>query len=118
MPIKVFNHGDLMRDFTYVDDIVDGVNGVLNIFEKLDTYSILNIGNNTPTKLMDFISNLEDVCNKKAILENYPMQDGDVYQTFADVEWLKKIVGYQLRTDLKDGLREFVKWFKQYYPNN
>lgn len=114
-PIKVFNHGDLMRDFTYVDDIVDGVFGVLNNFEKLDSYSILNIGNNTPTKLMDFICYLEESCNKKAILENYPMQDGDVYQTYADVQHLKSIVGYQLRTDLKKGLGNFVEWFKQYY---
>lgn len=117
-PIKVFNNGDLMRDFTYVDDIVDGVYGVLNNFEKLDKYSILNIGNNMPTKLMDFISYLEAACNKNAILENYPMQDGDVYQTYAGIENLQNIIGFQFDTNLSDGLKEFVSWFKNYYRLN
>lgn len=117
-PIKVFNHGDLMRDFTYVDGIVGGVNGVLNNAEKLDSYSILNIGNNTPTKLMDFITYLEAACDKKAILEHYPMQDGDVYQTYAYVSSLKSIIGYKLQTNIQDGVSQFVTWYKNYLTFN
>lgn len=114
-PIKVFNHGDLMRDFTFVDDIVDGVIGILNNFEKLNSYCILNIGNNSPTKLIDFISYLESECNKKAILENYPMQDGDVFRTYADVSQMANLIGYKSRTHLKEGLTKFVEWYKKYY---
>lgn len=114
-PIKVFNHGDLMRDFTYIDDIVSGIIGVANSEVKPSDYRVFNIGNNKPVKLLDFIKEIEINCDKEAVLEMYPMQDGDVYQTFADIEELKKICGYEPKTPISQGLKNFVTWYRNYY---
>ena len=114
-PIKVFNNGDLMRDFTFVDDIVEGVFNVVNDLDRINKYKIFNIGNNKPVKLLDFIHTLEDVCNKKANLEFYPMQAGDVYQTYADISSLSEDFGYKPSTDIKKGLVFFVNWYRKYY---
>ena len=118
-PIKVFNNGDLFRDFTYVDDIVDGIMKVLyaqDLFkDKLVPYNIFNIGNNQPVSLMEFIRIMEIHCGKVAIKENHPMQAGDVYKTFADITNLHNAVGYKPETNLQNGLEKFVTWFKQYY---
>ncbi len=114
-PIKVFNHGDLYRDFTYIDDIVDGIEKIL--FNPLgeNAYRLYNIGNSTPVKLMDFIETIEKTLGKAAIKEYHDMQPGDVYKTFADVSALVKDFGYSPNTPLKKGINEFVKWYKSYY---
>lgn len=114
-PIKVFNNGDLMRDFTYIDDIVKGIIEVLITDKIQENYNIYNIGNNTPVKLLDFIQAVEGACNKKAQLDFYPMQDGDVYQTFADIEDLKAVTGYIPKVKINEGIQEFVNWYKAYF---
>ena len=117
--IQVYNHGDMLRDFTYVDDIVKGVEKMLlhpplpN--EDGDRYKIYNIGNNHPVKLMDFISLLEEALSMKAKMEFLPMQPGDVYQTYADISELKKDFGFAPSTPLAEGLRRFASWYKEYY---
>jgi UDP-glucuronate 4-epimerase len=114
-PIKVFNNGDLMRDFTYIEDIVKGIIEVLITDKIQENYNIYNIGNNTPVKLLDFIQAVEGACNKKAQLDFYPMQDGDVYQTFADIEDLKAVTGYIPKVKINEGIQEFVNWYKAYF---
>lgn len=114
-PIKVFNNGDLMRDFTYIEDIVKGIIEVLITDKIQENYNIYNIGNNTPVKLLDFIQAVELACNKKAQLDFYPMQDGDVYQTFADIGDLKEVTGYIPKIKINEGIQEFVNWYKAYF---
>jgi UDP-glucuronate 4-epimerase len=115
-PIKVFNNGEMERDFTYIDDIV---NGVAKIIEKnIDSrehYKIYNIGNNKTESLQDFIATIEQAIGKKAIKEMYPMQQGDVPRTFADISELIKIYNFKPTTKIKDGLKQFVNWYKSYY---
>jgi len=117
--IRIFNNGDMMRDFTYVEDIVTGVMNMLNHPPKDNgkgaRYKIYNIGNNSPEKLMYFVETLEEALGRKAKKEFLPMQPGDVYQTYADVSELIKDFGFKPETSLKDGLTEFVKWFRAYY---
>lgn len=117
-PIKVFNNGDLSRDFTYIDDIVNGIlavcDNVPTVSEEQAFYRLLNIGNATPVKLMDFIQTMEEALGKEAIKEMYPMQAGDVKQTYADVSALKAVCDYAPNTSLKEGIGEFVKWYKDY----
>ncbi|RDU23929.1 SDR family NAD(P)-dependent oxidoreductase [Anaerosacchariphilus polymeriproducens] len=118
--IKVFNNGDLYRDFTYVDDIIDGIvrlieNSIVLKQETKPPFKVYNIGNNQPEKLMDFIKYLEECLGKEAKKEFYPMQPGDVYRTFADVSDLEKDVEFKPNTSLKAGLRYFVDWYKEYY---
>lgn len=111
--IKVFNHGKMSRDFTYIDDIVDGVIKVIDSpAEKFDIY---NIGNNAPVELMEFIETLERELGKEAKKEFLPMQDGDVVSTYADVSSLIKNFDYKPDTKLVDGIHEFVKWYKEFF---
>jgi len=112
-PIQVFNHGDMQRDFTYVDDIVEGT---LRALDKPAGYAIYNIGNHTPVKLLDYIATLEKVLGRKAQLEMKPMQPGDVKATYADTQALERAVGFAPRTPLETGLARFAEWFKSYYP--
>jgi UDP-glucuronate 4-epimerase len=129
-PIKVFNHGDMSRDFTYIGDIVEGIMNILptppspnaqwsgehpDPASSSAPYRIYNIGNNKPTKLMDFISTIEDILGKEAQKEMLPMQPGDVESTYADVSGLQTKFDYQPSTPLKKGLEEFVKWYLEYY---
>lgn len=135
-PIKVFNKGNLERDFTYIDDIVEGIVRVIikdpNVVNNLSNvsplqssthrgepegglYSIYNIGNGNPVKLMDFIETMETAFGKKAIKEFLPMQPGDVFKTFADVQAMKNDFGYEPNISIQKGIAEFVKWFKEYY---
>ncbi|WP_340114282.1 NAD-dependent epimerase [Maribellus mangrovi] len=119
-PIKVFNHGDLYRDFTYIDDIVDGIVKIISLpqasGDKLQApYQVYNIGNSTPVKLMDFIETIEKALGKEAIKEYHDMQPGDVYKTFADLSALEKDFGYSPDTPLEKGIGEFVEWYKYYY---
>lgn len=118
-PIQVFNNGDLYRDFTYVDDIVKGVENMLDHppvpNEAGDSYKVYNIGNNQPVRLMDFIETLENALGKKAEKEFLPMQPGDVYQTYADVTDLMQDFDFKPSTTIQEGLALFAEWYKEYY---
>ena len=119
-PIKVFNHGDMMRDFTYIDDIVEGVVRVADKPARPQVnssvpYRVFNIGNNQPEKLMDFIGILENAFGKLAEKEFLPMQAGDVKATYADTSALETWVGFKPYTPLKDGIARFADWYKAYY---
>ena len=129
-PIKVFNNGDMLRDFTYIDDIIEGVIRCIDKvplpFMEWDAenpdpscstapYRIYNIGNSFPVKLMDFIQAIELACGKKAVKNYLPMQPGDVYQTNADTTALERDMNYKPSKDLFEGIKETVKWFKVYY---
>ncbi|MBO0998530.1 NAD-dependent epimerase [Bacillus sp. SD075] len=127
--IKVFNNGDMRRDFTYIDDIVEGIIRLLdkppvyNIgwdranpdsSSSYAPYKIYNIGNNKPIKLMDFINTLEKLIEKKAKIEFLPMQPGDVKETYADIADLHADVGFYPSTTIEEGLTHFVNWYKKY----
>ena len=105
-PIQIYNNGDMMRDFTYIDDIVEGVCHILcnppAVNEKGAAYKIYNIGNHEPVKLMDFITTLERCLGREAVKEYYPMQPGDVYQTYADVSELTEHFGFRPDTSIED----------------
>lgn len=117
--IQVYNNGDMLRDFTYVDDIVQGIYNLLCTppveNDKGVKYKIYNIGNNQPVKLMDFIATLEKHLGIEAKKEFLPMQPGDVYQTYADVSDLERDFGFKPSTTIDEGLKRFVEWFKPYY---
>lgn len=118
-PIQIYNNGDMYRDFTYIDDIVKGVENILCnpplIGPKGALYKIYNIGNNKPEKLMDFIETLEKCLGKTAVKEYLPMQPGDVYQTYADVSDLMRDYDFKPDTSIEEGLGKFVEWYRQYY---
>ncbi|WP_299100123.1 NAD-dependent epimerase [uncultured Winogradskyella sp.] len=119
-PIKVFNHGNMERDFTFIDDIVEGV---VRIIEKSTTeriaskelYKVYNIGNNDSVKLLDFIKEIEINLNKVATKNMMEMQPGDVERTWADVDELIKDYDYRPNTSIKHGVKSFIDWFKNYY---
>jgi UDP-glucuronate 4-epimerase len=111
-PIQVFNHGDMQRDFTYIDDIAEGT---LRVLDKPTRYAVFNIGNHTPVPLLDYIATLERALGRKAQLEMKPMQPGDVKATYADTSALAKHVGFAPATPLGVGLQRFAAWFKQYH---
>ena len=117
--IKIFNNGDMLRDFTYIDDIVTGILNILPCPPEADAngdmYKIYNIGNNKPEKLMTFIETLEDVIGMKAKKEYLPMQAGDVYQTYADVSELEKNFGFKPQTTIREGLTNFINWYRDFY---
>ncbi len=117
--IKIFNNGDMYRDFTYIDDIVKGVENMLcnppEADENGDRATVYNIGNNSPEKLMYFVETLEKALGKTAEKEFLPMQPGDVYQTYADVTPLIEKFGFKPSTSIEDGLARFVEWYKKYY---
>jgi len=112
-PIQVFNHGDMQRDFTYVDDIVEGTLRVLD--QPPAPYAIYNIGNHKPVALLDYIATIERLIGKKATLDMQPMQPGDVKATYADTSALAKAVGFAPSTPLETGLQRFTQWFRTYY---
>lgn len=116
-PIKVFNHGDMKRDFTYIDDIVQGIRITLDSPPKaeqdLPYYQLFNIGNGSPVHLMDFIEKLEEAMGKKAEKQMKPMQPGDVPRTYADTAQLNAL-GYRSTTPIGEGVNKFVEWFKKY----
>lgn len=113
-PIQVFNHGKMQRDFTYIDDIVQGISLVL--FKKnQEKYSIFNIGNSKPVDLLHFIHCLEDSFGIKAEMIMKEMQAGDLVKTWADISALKKAVGYEPKTNIEDGVSKFVSWYKDYF---
>ncbi len=129
-PIPVNNNGDMKRDFTYIDDIVEGVTRLSNNVPEPDPnwnsdkpnpgssnapYRVFNIGNNEPVGLLDFIAKIEQALGKKAELELRPMQAGDVKETYADIEALAKAVGFRPETPLDEGVKRFVEWYRAYY---
>jgi UDP-glucuronate 4-epimerase len=114
-PIKVFNNGKMERDFTYIDDIVNGVTKIIegSIIDR-DHYKIYNIGNNKTESLQNFINTIEDSLNKKAMKQMLPMQPGDVPKTFASIDDLINDYNYAPKTDIKKGISNFINWFKTY----
>tara|TARA_R110000868_G_scaffold218576_1_gene468918 strand:+ start:68217 stop:69200 length:984 start_codon:yes stop_codon:yes gene_type:complete len=117
-PIKVYNHGDLWRDFTYVGDIVEGVTRLLWHIPTLDIPAeIYNIGNSKPVQLLEYIKTMEKVLGKEAILDLQPWPPTEVYQTYASTKKLEAAVGYKPNTDLEDGLRAFASWYKTWHKN-
>ena len=122
-PINLFNNGDMFRDFTFIDDIVDGMIGVIDkapISASSSSvnsgyHQILNIGNNDPVSLRRFISAIELCCSVKAKERNLPMQPGDVYTTYADIDRLYNLVGFKPKTKIEDGIKSFVDWYIQFY---
>ncbi len=117
--INIFNKGDLYRDFTYIDDIVEGIINVLNsIPDNQPPYKVFNIGNSSPVKLLDFIETIEKALGKLAIKEYKEMQPGDVYKTFADVSELKKEFNYHPDTPLETGINKFASWYREFYKAN
>ena len=118
-PIQIFNHGDMYRDFTYVDDIVAGITNMLHHPPKPDTKGVrskvYNIGNNTPEHLLHFIDVLEGHLGKKAIREFAPLQPGDVQKTFADIDDLVEDFGFKPSTTINEGLRRFAEWYRAYF---
>lgn len=114
--IDVFNYGKMKRDFTFIDDIVEGVVRVVSANPTEATpYRLYNIGNNKPVELLNFIQDLESVLERKAVMNMLPMQPGDVVETFADVEELTRDVGFAPKTELKTGLKKFADWYKNYH---
>lgn len=128
--IKVFNNGDMLRDFTYIDDIVEGVARIASVIPQGNAewdetrpdpatstapYRIYNIGNQQPTRLMDYIACIEKAAGREALKEFLPMQPGDVYQTYADSSALAEATGFAPATPLQEGIEATVAWFKQYY---
>lgn len=118
-PIQVYNHGDMRRDFTYIDDIITGVEHILCNPPKADDtgarYKVYNIGNNQPERLMDFIRTLETALGAEAKKEYLPMQPGDVYQTYADVTDLVEDFDFKPDTPISEGLARFAAWYREYY---
>ena len=109
-PIKVFNNGDMMRDFTYIDDIIEGVVRVLDKAPAM--HEVYNIGCSNPVKLMDFISEIEGALGRPAEKSMLPMQPGDVYQTYADTTKLERDMGYKPSVTLHEGIGHFIEWYK------
>lgn len=129
-PIQVFNQGQMRRDFTFIDDIVEGVTRLLNKPATPDAnwnsdtpdpgsssapYRLFNIGNNQPVALMDFIGAIESALGREALKEFLPLQAGDVPATYADIEALYDYVGYRPNTSVEDGIQRFVDWYRTYY---
>jgi UDP-glucuronate 4-epimerase len=116
-PIKLFNNGEMWRDFTYVDDVVTSIMALTTAENDEDEplFQIYNIGNHQPVRMRDFIEILEDTCGQKAIVDDMPFQSGDVKTTFADVAKLEAKIGFVPQTRLRDGLAQFVQWYRNYY---
>jgi len=129
-PIDVYNYGRMIRDFTYIDDIVEGVVRVVDAVAQSDPawsgddpdparsfapYRVFNIGNNQPVPLLDFIGALEEALGRKAKMNLMPIQAGDVVSTMADVSELEAAVGFRPRTSIREGIGRFVNWYKEYY---
>jgi UDP-glucuronate 4-epimerase len=132
-PIKVFNYGKMQRDFTYIDDIIEGVVRVMDKIPVPDPdwkgedpdpgtspspYRLFNIGNNNPVELMDFIEAIERALGKDAVKEFLPLQPGDVPATYADVDDLIEEVGFKPETSIFEGIEKFIEWYLDYYNNH
>ena len=130
-PIDIYNHGDMYRDFTHVEDLVRGIRLLIDVppvrpsgtdktedgdsLSPVAPYRVVNIGNGDKIRLMDFIEAIEDAIGQKAIRNYMPMQMGDVPATWADNDLLHRLTGYRPQTDFRDGVAQFVKWFREYH---
>ncbi|MEO1965110.1 NAD-dependent epimerase/dehydratase family protein [Hyphomonas sp.] len=127
-PIDVYNHGDLMRDFTYIDDLVEAIRRLIDTppvagqpvmrndsLSPVAPYRLVNIGHAAPVRLMDYIEAIERAIGKKAVKNMLDMQPGDVKQTYADVSLLQALTGYVPTTDVQRGIESFVDWYRSYY---
>ena len=114
-PIEVYGYGKMTRDFTYIDDVVDGINGVLKHAPERGENRILNIGDHEPVGLMSMIGTLEAALGRSAEIILRPMQPGDVAETYADVTRLQNLIGYKPKVKLADGLARFVDWYRDFY---
>jgi UDP-glucuronate 4-epimerase len=130
-PIDVYNHGDMYRDFTYVDDLVRAIRLLIDVppvrpaskeeiqpgdsLSPVAPFRILNIGNSDKVRLMDFVEAIEDSLGKKAVRNYMPMQMGDVPATWADATLLQRLTGYRPQTDFRDGIAKFVAWYRDFY---
>ena len=130
-PIDIYNHGEMYRDFTYVEDLVRGIRLLIDAAPARPTtpediaewdslspaapYRVVNIGNNNMVKLLDFIEAIEEECDRKAQRNYLEMQMGDVPATWADATLIKELTGYRPQTDVRDGVRKFIAWYREYY---
>lgn len=117
-PIRIFNDGKLARDFTYIDDIINGIMKIVNKIEADEfdlSHDVLNIGRGKKINLLEFVEEIEKQLGKQAIKELVPMQKGDVYETYADITKLSEKFGYTPNIDLQTGITAFVDWYKKYY---
>ena len=111
-PINVFNHGNMRRDFTYIDDIVSGT---VSAIKRPSAYEIFNLGNSSSTSLLDFIKTIEDELGIEAEKNMLPMQPGDVAETSADIERSREMLGFEPKTPLRKGIKNFISWYREYY---
>ena len=128
-PIDIYNNGEMYRDFTYVEDLVHGINLLIEEIpstknqkiSKIDSISnaapfrVINIGNSNKVKLLDFIEAIEKIIDKKAIRNYLPIQKGDVQATWADASLLKDLTGYKPKTNYINGISKFIHWYREYY---
>ena len=118
-PIQVFNKGDMRRDFTYIDDVVDGVVAAIStsalVSDELTRHRLYNLGNNRSEELSNFIEILESACGRKAIKEYLDMQPGDVKASYADIDESKRDLGFEPRVTIEEGLPHFVKWYRKFH---
>jgi len=112
-PIEIYNNGDMLRDFTYIDDIIEGILAAINNVSKKE-FVIYNLGNNKPEKLTDLIEILENLLGSKADKKYLGMQSGDVKVTMADIDFTKAELNWQPKTSIMDGLKHFTEWFSEY----
>ena len=118
-PIELYNNGNHFRDFTYVDDIVDGIYSLIEKqSKKTIPYEIFNIGNGTPKKLLDYLKHIEKNLNKISKTKKLPLQTGDIVKTHSNINKLKKYTGYKPKTNIKIGISRFIEWYKDYYRAN
>ena len=111
-PIKVFNHGKMMRNFTYIDDII---NGLLAAIDKNYKCEVFNLGNNKSEDLMDVVKIIQEKLGKKANIQYKPMQLGDVEKTFADIDKSRKMLGFNPKTNIAKGIGNFIDWLQEFY---
>jgi UDP-glucuronate 4-epimerase len=125
-PIDVYNHGDMRRDFTYVDDLVEGIRRLIDVvpggapvegdsLSPVAPYRVVNIGNSAPVQLTDFIAAIEAATGRRAEQRLLPIQPGDVPATWADAGLLERLTGYRPSVDVQDGVARFVTWYRDYY---
>ena len=118
-PIELYNKGNHFRDFTYVDDIVDGIYSLIKKQSKKSIpYEIFNIGNGAPKKLLDYLKHIEKNLNKISKTKKLPLQTGDIVKTHSNINKLKKYTGYKPKTNIKIGISRFIEWYKDYYRTN
>jgi UDP-glucuronate 4-epimerase len=126
-PIDVYNHGRMQRDFTYIDDLIDGITGLIDAvpgdtpvsdadsLSPVAPFRVVNIGASAPTPLMEFIAAIESACGREAEKVMHPMQPGDVPATWADITLLRDLTGYAPKVTVREGVQRFVDWYRDYY---